>query len=157
MEIECEDKPQEQLKICQSTNQIKYDEQIQRLEEKFSELSMERKKDIESYKIDLTKEIQALEKFRNTIKNTPSDKSDIAYTLEKKITDLNSIVTENYQEIKNKIEEAQLTANAFEGNLIGVTDEINTTLLPFVIGINRRTQAITNRLDAYWKNRGYNR
>ena len=159
-----EDKLQKQLeKLSIKTNEnilreSKYQEQIKKMEEKFSELTIEHKKDMDSYKIDFTKEKEALEKFKNTIKNASPNNLDTSYTiLEKKISEIDRKIAENYNEIKNKVEEAQQTTNTLEGNLIGVTDEINTALLPLVIGINRRTQAITNRLDAYWKNRGYNR
>ena len=70
---------------------------------------------------------------------------------------MDNSVIENYKQMDLKVKEAQQYINTLEGNLIKIADAINKDVIPFAVGINRKTQAITNRLDAYWKSRGQNR
>ena len=146
-------------------NDNKFQILVQKLQDDFEKFTLDVKSDWESHKSDINKEKEFLKESQKMLKDNkatqPNNAIDLKINrLEKLFDDLQKRVlnsekspTEESRAINALIEGAQQDILNLEAKLIESIDAINTTIIPFIIGINRNTQVLTQRMDSYWKSK----
>ena len=150
-------------------NDNKFQILVQKLQDDFEKFTLDVKSDWESHKSDINKEKEFLKESQKILRDNkvaqPNNAVDLKIIrLEKLIDDLQKRLlnsekspTEESKAINALIEGAQQDILNLEAKLIESIDAINTTIIPFIIGINKNTQVLTQRIDSYWKSRENNK